>query len=230
MKPQLHELPCFLLKGFEQPVATPAYSPHVTVPMVDLKALSPSLKHPLQFDIRYARADNFMKRAVYSEAESFLLEPVALDLLRVHKTLEPHGFGLLIFDGYRPWSVTKLFYDECQPFERDFLADPKKGSSHNRGCAVDLSMYHLSTGKPVQMPSDFDEMNERAYTEYAEGPSEPRLARDLLQTTMRANHFTGIKNEWWHFNHTSHHHWPVMNLSFSEIRQFPKNPGPPGVW
>lgn len=204
------------------------YFPYTTVPMVDLKQVSNTLSVPIHFDIRYARADNFFKKPVYPSEDCFLLEPVALDLLQVNQKLNRQGYGLLIFDGYRPWSVTKQFYEQCQPFERDFLADPAKGSSHNRGCAVDLSMYEIESGQPVTMPSDFDEMNEKAYTEYAEGPSEPRLARDLLQETMKAHHFTGIKVEWWHFNHQSHMQWPIMNLSFEEIRQFPQSPGQPG--
>jgi D-alanyl-D-alanine dipeptidase len=223
MKPKAPLLPHYQLKGFEQKVPTPGYDSSTTVPMVDLEEISQRLEHPFCFDIRYARTDNFFKRAVYSSPRAFLLESVALDLIRVHQSLHRHGYGLLIFDGYRPWSVSKLFYDECQPFERDFLADPAQGSSHNRGCALDLSMYHLESGAPVKMPSDFDEMNERAYTEYAEGPEEPRRARDLLQSSMRQHHFTPIRLEWWHFNHVSHQRWPVMNHSFDEILGSPKS-------
>lgn len=226
MKLPTHALPCYLLKDFEQKVVTPAYKPFVTVPMVDLEEVSQGLEHPFLFDIRYARSDNFFKRQVYPTPRAFLLEQVAADLIRAHRFLNKLGYGFIIFDGYRPWSVSKLFYDECQPFERDFLADPVKGSSHNRGCAVDLSIYDLNTGKIVQMPSDFDEMNEKAWTEYAEGPSEPRLKRDLLQTTMREHHFTGIKVEWWHFNHVCHQQWPVINLSFEELLRFPRSPRP----
>ncbi len=97
------------------------------------------------------------------------------------------------------------------------VADPAKGSSHNRGCAVDLSLYDLKTGKPVAMPSDFDEMNEKAYVAYAGGDPQAISLRDLLQTTMKANQFTGIKNEWWHFNHLSHRIHPVLNISFQEV-------------
>ena len=183
------------------------------VKLTHLEQLDPTLK----FDIRYAREDNFIKRKVYRSAHAFLLAHVAADLLNVHLKLKPKGFGLLIFDGYRPWSVTKLFWDLSNEHDRQFLADPAKGSSHNRGCAVDLSLYELKTGRAVVMPSDFDEMNEKSYVAYTGGDARSRELRDLLQETMKAHHFTGIKNEWWHFNHTSHHEWPVMNFTFEEI-------------
>jgi len=184
------------------------------------------IEKTLRFDVRYARADNFIGRAVYSQPRAFLLRHVAEDLLNVHWSLKPLGYGLLIFDGYRPWSVTKLFWDESSEPNRQFLADPKTGSSHNRGCAVDLSMVSLKTGQPVAMPSDFDEMNEKAYTQYAGGTPESRRLRDLLQKTMKENGFTGIKNEWWHFNHVSNANWPVMDFTFEEILQAPRSPHP----
>lgn len=190
-------------------------------PLVDLEKYA-----GLKFDIRYARADNFIGEAVYSMPKAYLLRHVALDLMAVHQQLAEHGFGLLIFDGYRPWSVTKLFWDRSTEEVRQFLANPETGSSHNRGCAVDLSMYHLDTGEPVMMPSDFDEMNEKAFTEYPGGSDESRCCRDLLQATMKANHFLGIKNEWWHFNHRTHQGWPVMYLTFEEIELILRNPHP----
>ncbi|MBS1958969.1 MAG: M15 family metallopeptidase [Bdellovibrionales bacterium] len=223
MKPAQHPYPCYLLKGFEQKVATPAYKSHVTVPFIDLEEVSKLLPQPFLFDVRYARTDNFFKRQVYPTPNVFLQEDTAIDLIRAHRFLNKLGYGIVIFDGYRPWSVTKHFYDECQPFEKNFLADPVKGSTHNRGCAVDIGMYNLKTGKAVEMPSDFDEMNERAYTEYLGGLPEPRLKRDLLQTTMKEHHFTSIKVEWWHFNHRDQLQWPVLDLPFTEILRAPRS-------
>jgi len=171
----------------------------------------------LKFDIRYARADNFLGERVYTLAKAFLLKHVAEDLYKVHLELALEGFGLLIFDGYRPWSVTKLFWDKSNDHDRQFLADPASGSAHNRGCAVDLSMYRLATGEAVTMPSDFDEMNEKSYPDYDGGTTEQRACRDLLQATMKANGFLGIKNEWWHFNHHTQKNWPLMYLTFEEV-------------
>jgi len=187
------------------------------VSLVSLEHFEPEF----QFDIRYARTDNFVKKAVYAAPQAFLLEHVAQDLRKVHLALKSFGFGLLIYDGYRPWSVTKLFWDLSSEHDRQFLADPKSGSSHNRGCAIDLSMIDHRTQKPVEMPSDFDEMNEKSYIDFEGGTARARELRDLLRSTMHAHNFTGIKNEWWHFNHKTAADWPIMNVSFEEILQAP---------
>lgn len=180
------------------------------------------MEHGVQLDVRYARTDNFIHRQVYPTPHVFLLEHVALDLLSVHDELEPYGFGVLLFDGYRPWSVTKLFWDLSDDQVRRFLANPSDGSSHNRGCAVDLGLFDLTTGSPVRMPSDFDEMNEKAYRDFSGGESTERQRRDLLRSTMERHNFEGIDNEWWHYNHKSRREWPVMDFSFEEILKAPQ--------
>ncbi len=187
--------------------------------LVDLEAA----RLGFRFDIRYARTDNFMGRVVYPTPGAFLLKHVGQDLYKVHEALKPHGFGILFFDGYRPWSVTKLFWDESNTHDRQFLANPENGSSHNRGCAVDLSMFYLDSGRPAEMPSDFDEMNEKAYATYPGGAALERQNRDLLKAKMNEFGFEGIQHEWWHFNHTTHENWPVMNFSFEEIGQAPRS-------
>jgi len=113
--------------------------------LVELTTLDPSLK----LDIRYATANNLAGRAVYAEARAFLQRAAADALVRAHRALKPRGHGLLVFDGYRPWRVTKLFWDVTPPEKREFVADPSKGSKHNRGCAVDLSMYDLATAVDI---------------------------------------------------------------------------------
>ena len=138
--------------------------------LVELKTLDPTIK----LDIRYATSNNLAGRAVYAEARAFLQRPAADALLRAHRSLRPDGFGLLVFDGYRPWRVTKLFWDVTPPEKHEFVADPAKGSKHNRGCAVDLSLYDLKSGKEIEMPSVYDEMSPRAYPEYAGGTPRPR--------------------------------------------------------
>jgi D-alanyl-D-alanine dipeptidase len=142
------------------------------------------------------------------------------------KSLGSEGFGLLLFDGYRPWSVSKLFWDRASAHDRQFLADPASGSSHNRASAVDLSLFHLDSGAPVEMPSDFDEMNEKSASNYPGGSDISRIHRDLLRRVMEAHRFTGIANEWWHFNHQDRHEWPVMDVSFEEVLQAPRIPLP----
>jgi D-alanyl-D-alanine dipeptidase len=185
------------------------------------------LSSGIALDVRYARTDNFIGVRVYPEARVFLLEHVACDLLRVRDSVAKHGFGLLLFDGYRPWSVSKYFWDHSSDEVRGFLADPAEGSAHNRGCAVDLSLFHLSGGEPVGMPSDFDEMNAKSYRDYPGGEPAARQARDLLRDAMEKNGFSGIPNEWWHFNHGSRHEWPVMDFGLPEIVQAPQTPPRP---
>ena len=191
-----------------------------------LKSISSKLTIPFLFDVRYARTDNFLGQAVYAMPEAFLLVHVMMDLLKVHADLNQLGFGLLIFDGYRPWSVTKIFWDSSSPHDRQFLADPDKGSVHNRACAIDLSLYDLETKKAVLMPSDFDEMNEKSAIDYQGGEASARVFRDLLRSSMEKHGFRGIQNEWWHFNHKTLDQWPVMNFTFEEIVQAPKSPLP----
>ena len=129
-----------------------------------------------------------------------------------------HGYGLLVFDGYRPWRVTKLFWDVTPAAKREFVADPAKGSKHNRGCAVDLSMYDLGTGREVEMPSAYDEMTARAYPDYAGGPTDARQRRDLLRRVMEAEGFTVEPNEWWHFNYKDWREYPILDVPFAAIR------------
>jgi D-alanyl-D-alanine dipeptidase len=176
------------------------------------------LDRGIHLDIRYATAANLAGRPVYAEARAFLQRPAAEALVRVNASLGKLGYGLLVFDGYRPWSVTKLFWDVTPPDKREFVADPAKGSKHNRGCAVDLSLYSKATGGEVPMPSAYDEMSPRAYPTYVGGSAAEREARDLLRRAMEAEGFSVEPNEWWHFNYRDWSRYRLLDLSFSEIR------------
>lgn len=172
----------------------------------------------LRLNIRYATADNFLGRAVYPpQARAFLQRPAAEALLRAHARLKPLGLGLLVFDAYRPWSVTKLFWDAVSGDERLFVADPAIGSRHNRGCTVDLSLCHLDTGVEVEMPSAFDEMNEKAYPDYAGGTREARMMRDVLRQAMEAEGFAVHPREWWHFDHEDWPEYAILDWAFADI-------------
>ena len=176
------------------------------------------LDKTIKLDIRYARADNFVGRAVYTEARAFLQKPAAEAVVRVHRKLKKLGLGLMIFDGYRPWAVTKLFWEVTPEDKRKFVANPATGSRHNRGCAVDLSSYDLKTKKLVDMPSDFDEFTERASPDY-KGASEIQTKnRDLLRKMMEAEGFTVNKNEWWHFDCKDWQDYAIYDIAFSEIK------------
>jgi D-alanyl-D-alanine dipeptidase len=184
-----------------------------TPDLVEIVSLDPTIR----LDIRYATPNNLAGRSVYSEARAFLQRPAAEALVRVHRGLRTRGYGLLIFDGYRPWSVTKLFWEITPPGKRGFVADPAVGSKHNRGCAVDLSLYDLKSGREVQMPSAYDEMSERANPQYMGGPPAARAARDLLRAALEAAGFTVEPNEWWHFNYAECERYPILDVPFSAI-------------
>jgi len=181
--------------------------------LVELVGLDPTIK----LDVRYATSHNFVGRPVYSEARAFLQRPAAEALVRAHRALREKGYGLIVFDGYRPWSVTKLFWDLTPRAKRAFVADPRKGSKHNRGCAVDLSLYDLATGREVEMPSAYDEMTPRAYPDYAGGTAEQRARRDALRAAMEREGFTVEPNEWWHFNYRDWRQYPILDLPFSSV-------------
>jgi D-alanyl-D-alanine dipeptidase len=181
--------------------------------LVELDTLDPTLR----LDIRYATPRNFAGRPVYTEARAFLQRPAAEALIRAHRGLEAKGYGLLIFDGYRPWTVTRLFWDVVPPDKRAFVADPAQGSKHNRGCAVDLSLFDRSDGHEVEMPSPYDEMSERASPSYAGGTEKQRAARDFLRAAMERQGFTVEPNEWWHFNYKDWRHYPILDVSFDAI-------------
>ncbi|MGI8951071.1 MAG: M15 family metallopeptidase [Chitinophagaceae bacterium] len=176
------------------------------------------LDSTIKLDIRYATSNNLAHRPVYSEARAFLQRPAAEALVRVNQKLKPLGYGLLVFDGYRPWSVTKLFWDVTSKENKKFVADPKKGSKHNRGCAVDLSLYDLKTGKEIQMPGVYDEMSERSYPNYTGGTEEQRRMRDLLRTYMELEGFTVYEYEWWHFDYKDWQLYRITNIPFSQIK------------
>lgn len=181
--------------------------------LVELVTLDATIK----LDIRYAGTNNFLGKPVYPEARAFLQRPAAMALVAAHKALARHGYGLLIHDGYRPWTITKLFWDMTagSPMQ-EFVADPKSGSKHNRGCAVDLTMYDLATGQAVQMPGDYDEASLRSYPDYKGGAPEARAKRDLLRRVMEGQGFTVEPNEWWHFNYKDWPSYPILDISFQQ--------------
>ena len=180
--------------------------------MIELTELSNTIK----LDIRYDTANNFVGRPVYTEARAFLQRAAAAAVVRVHEKLREQGLGLVIFDGYRPWTITKLFWEVVSEDKRKFVADPAKGSKHNRGCAVDLSIYNLRSGKLIDMPSDFDEFTERASPNYTGGTEKERANRDLLRSLMEAEGFSVNPNEWWHFDYKDWEKYAIYDISFAD--------------
>ncbi|HKD44594.1 MAG TPA: M15 family metallopeptidase [Candidatus Angelobacter sp.] len=181
--------------------------------LVELIKLDPAVK----LDIRYATTNNFLSTPMYSEARAFLQRPAAEALVRALHSLKAKGYGLLIHDAYRPWYVTKMFWEATPEDKRIFVADPKEGSKHNRGCAVDLTLYDLKTGAAVKMPSGYDEMSQRAYADYSGGTAEERERRLILRQAMEQEGFTVYPQEWWHFDYKDWRQYPILNIRFEQI-------------
>jgi serine beta-lactamase-like protein LACTB len=171
----------------------------------------------LKFDIRYATDNNFLGAPFYTSARAFMQRPAAAALARVQKKLAEQGYGLLIYDAYRPWYVTRMFWDATPEKFHGFVADPSKGSRHNRGCAVDLGLYHLNSGKTAEMVSGYDEMTDRAFPDYLGGTSRGRWHRGLLRSTMEAEGFTVYEEEWWHYDYKDWRQYPILNQTFEQL-------------
>jgi CubicO group peptidase (beta-lactamase class C family)/D-alanyl-D-alanine dipeptidase len=182
--------------------------------LVELAKLEPTFK----IDLRYASDNNFMGTPLYPKsAKAYMQRPAAEALVRVSKAVAAKGYGLLVFDPYRPWSVTKMFWEATPEKMRMFVADPSKGSRHNRGCAVDLTLYDLKTGKPVEMVSGYDEFSDRAYPNYWGGTPRQRWHRELLRHAMEDEGFTVYEAEWWHFDFKDWRSYRIGNQSFEEL-------------
>ncbi len=194
----------------------PPREPGRTFVRPDLVELT-RLDSTIHLDIHYARSDNFMGRPMYTQARAFLQRPAAMALVRVNAALRRTGYGLMVFDAYRPWAVTKKFWDETSPSKRAFVADPRRGSIHNRGCAVDLTLYDRSTGQELAMPSAFDEFSRRASPRYQGGTSVERGHRDLLRRAMEAGGFSVNRGEWWHFDFTGWSSYPILDVPFEAV-------------
>jgi D-alanyl-D-alanine dipeptidase len=175
------------------------------------------LDSAIKLDIRYATSNNFLSTPVYTQARAFLQRPAAQALVRINQKLRPRGYGLVIHDAYRPWYVTKVFWDATPADKHIFVANPAEGSKHNRGCAVDLSLYDLKTGKEVKMPSVYDEMTERAYSNYPGGTDEQRMLRKILRDVMESEGFTVNPAEWWHFDYKAWPEYPILNTPFEKL-------------
>lgn len=182
--------------------------------LVELVSLDPSI----HLDIRYATSNDFLGTPLYTQARAFLQRPAADALLRALRSLKSYGYGLLIHDAYRPWYVTKIFWEATPPEGKIFVADPAQGSRHNRGCAVDLTLYDLKSRKPIEMPGTYDEMSPRSFPDYPGGTSLQRWHRDLLRSAMESEGFTVYEHEWWHFDYKDWREYPILNVPFEKLQ------------
>jgi D-alanyl-D-alanine dipeptidase len=182
--------------------------------LVELMKLDPTIR----LEVRYATTNNFLGTVFYSEARAFMQRPAAEAVVRANKKLKQYGYGLLIHDAYRPWYVTKVFWDATPDDKKVFVANPANGSRHNRGCAVDLTLYDLKTKKPVEMVSTYDETTARAYPDYPGGTSLQRWHRNYLRDAMAAEGFTVYEAEWWHFDYKDWKQYRIGNVAFDRIQ------------
>ena len=180
--------------------------------LIDLKKLDNNFK----LDIRYASTNNFMRSQFYENEKAFFNSNAADRLIDAKNELKELGYGIIIYDAYRPWFITKMFWEGTPENLKHFVANPENGSSHNKGCAIDIGLYDIETGKSIDMISGYDEFTERAYPNYMGGSKKQRDIRDMLIRIMEKNDFTVYEYEWWHFNYNKCESG-VMNYSFSEL-------------
>lgn len=168
-------------------------------------------------DIRYATRNNFYGSPVYEEQKAFLRLPAALSLAEIQEELLKQNKCLKIFDAYRPYSVTVLFYQKIK--DTNFVASAWTGSRHNRGCAVDLTIVDLKTGRELEMPTPYDDFSDKAAADYKDITPEEKTNRDLLQSLMQKHGFILLKSEWWHFDYYDWKKYELADLSFSELEK-----------
>ena len=162
----------------------------------------------------YAGSDNLFGAPLYTTSKLFVSKEAAAALGKVQKRLAPYGYGLVLWDAYRPWSVSKLANLALSDDKKDMLEDPEtKGSTHNTGNAVDVGLYSLESGEELDMGCGFDEPSLRQYASYAGGTSRGRCLRSLLREEMELQGFKGIEMEWWHFEFGDCFKFAHLNVS-----------------
>ena len=192
------------------PVETGDFRP---ADLVELVTLDSSIR----LDIRYADTTNAFSAKFYDQARAFMQRPAATALVKAHRALRAKGYGLLIHDAYRPWYVSKMFWDATAPANHAFVADPSQGSKHNRGAAVDLTMFELATGQPIVTTGSYDEFSDRSYPFYPAGTARQRWYRDLLREAMEAEGFVVTDTEWWHFDYRDWSKYRIGTQTFDQI-------------
>ncbi|KQN34493.1 D-alanyl-D-alanine dipeptidase [Pedobacter sp. Leaf41] len=179
--------------------------------LIEIKKAIPNIK----LDIRYATKNNFMKQVMYKQARAFARKPVVESLKKIQRELNKKGYGLKIFDGYRPYAITVEFYKKAS--DKNFVANPAKGSKHNRGCAVDLTLIDLKTGKEVAMATPYDSFSAAAAANYEQVPAAVKKNRDLLITTMKKFQLNVLDNEWWHYDFSGWQQYDLMDIPFEKL-------------
>ncbi|MBL7857887.1 MAG: M15 family metallopeptidase [Cyclobacteriaceae bacterium] len=181
--------------------------------LLDLKKFIPDLV----LDIRYATTNNFTGEKIYNLPRAYARKPVAEALKKVQTELAPMGFGIKIFDAYRPYKATMKFYEVYR--DTTYVASPYRGSRHNRGCALDLTLINLKTGEELKMPTGYDSFKKEAWPSTPVQNPEIRKNRTLLITTMEKHGFKVNSSEWWHFDFVGWKNYEVMDIDFEELEK-----------
>jgi D-alanyl-D-alanine dipeptidase len=167
-------------------------------------------------DIRYATPNNFMRKPLYPVAKAWLRAPAAQALLDVQRELAGRGLGIKVYDAYRPYRVTEMMWEPIR--NPDYVADPSKGSRHNRGAAVDLTLIDLATGAELPMPTGYDDFTERAAHAFSDLPAEALRNRELLRDVMVRHGFQLLPSEWWHYDFNGWERFELMDVALEELR------------
>ena len=184
---------------------------HPEKELIDLEKLIPSLV----LDIRYATTNNFTGEKIYSIAKAYARKPVAESLKKIQADLKSQGLGIKIFDAYRPYKATVKFYEVYG--DTTYVASPYKGSRHNRGCALDLTLINLKTGKELKMPTGYDSFSKDAWPTTPVKDPEARKNRTLLISAMEKHGFRVNSSEWWHFDFIGWKKFEVLDIDFEEL-------------
>lgn len=169
----------------------------------------------ITLDIRYATNNNLMKKTMYGKTAAYLVRPAAESLKAIQDELKSMGYGLKIFDGYRPYEVTVAFYETFH--DSTFVASPYTGSRHNRGCAVDLTLLDLKTGNELIMPTPYDSFTKEAHSAFKNLNPIALKNRELLKRIMTKHGFQIYPDEWWHYDFTGWQQFPVLNIPFEML-------------
>jgi|GEM_PF-323154 len=174
------------------------------------------LDHSFVIDIKYATEDNFTKKKIYSLPMCLIHKNTAKKLIAANNEFKELGYSIKVFDAYRPYSAQQVMWDSTE--DKSYLANPKRGSNHNRGAAVDVTLVD-EKGQELEMPSEFDEFSERSHLSYNQCDEQLITNRELLGKIMIKHGFKRISTEWWHFNDTDASKYPLLDISFEEFIQ-----------
>ncbi len=176
----------------------------------------------IKLDLRYATTNNVTGIVLYNTPKAYLGSDPCAALINVQKNLNSKGYGLLVWDAYRPYSVTKKLWELAPPKNKDLtFADPAKGSIHNKGCAIDVTLFDLNTGLEQVMPSPFDDNTDKARPTYAGVAPDVSLRREILRNAFEDNGFVRDDNEWWHFNWKDHENFKMLDIAIEDIKNRP---------